>query len=183
MITLPTRLDLFKRLPPGTTGAEIGVLRGDFAAEILATGVAHLYLVDPWQAQDSSIYDDICNAMDHEANYQHVLSRFTREISLGRVRIIRELSAVANALWKGPKLDWVYIDANHGFMHALSDLMNWSGLLKEDGVLMGHDYIEERTHNFGVIEAVRTFCALQGWEIEALTQDAWPSYCLRRKAA
>ena len=173
-----TRLDLIKRLPPNSSVAEIGVLFGDFSAEILTTSVARLYLVDPWIAAPD--YTDTWKDFPLDQAYRKVRARFNREIVSGRVKLIRLPSANAAVNADIPPLDAVFIDADHTYLHVLQDLMLWEKRLKPGGVLMGHDYLEHA--DWGVIRACETFCHSSAWELDCVTHEKdWPSFCLRRR--
>ena len=176
---LPCRLDLIKRLPPGSDIAEVGVLWGDFSKEILTTPVAHLYLVDPWRKLPG--YTDTWNDFPLEACLARVHRDLAPQLASGRVEIHRGTSADIAAYDKTiPPLDAVFIDGNHLKEFVLEDLLLWEKRLKPTGILMGHDYI--RHTDFGVIEACETFCKERPWEIEFLTKETdWPSYQLKRR--
>lgn len=187
MNTLPTRNDLISLLAPGSVGAEIGVLNGDFSAELLKSNPSRLYLVDAWQHVTSGPYaKDPANVEQpgQDERYRNVVSRFKDD---ARVRILRERSAFAAGLLLElyrAEFDWVYIDADHSYSRVLTDLALWSLLIKPGGIIMGHDYIDNektREMEFGVVEAVGHFCQVMGWRLDLLTQDEWPSYVLRRK--
>jgi hypothetical protein len=178
MNTLPTRIDLIKRLPPGTVGAEIGVYRGDFSKEILTTPVRLLYLVDPWAKQPGDVYFDPMNDEDQEHNFQVTLSNVREGIESDRVQIIRDFSVNAARSPLIQPLDWVFLDGNHQYAYVLEDLIAWSAKLKPTGVILGHDYIDHEPLKFGIKKAVGDFCQSMGWRIDCLTEDS--SYRLVR---
>ena len=51
-----------------------------------------------------------------------------------------------------PKVDFIYIDANHEYEYVLSDINNSKELIKDGGYIGGHDYTNQTP---GVINAVR----------------------------
>jgi len=182
---VPTRLDLFRELPAGTTGVEVGVLRGDFSAEILTTGVEKLYLVDCWESQTGAYELDVANAEDHEANERRVRDRFKDD---PRVEILKGFSLDVYAAFKSaapnyPDFAFAYIDAAHDCDSAYRDLRAWAELLYDDGVLFVHDFTvrpEAIRQGFGVVKAVYDFCEYNSWEITAITEDEWPTVKLER---
>jgi len=174
---------MFKALPVGSIGIEVGVWRGWNAIEILnKTHVGKLFLCDAWKRQVWSEHEQQSDEQ-HEKDLAECKNNIRGHLAGGRVQIVRGTSAeVALNDRTIPPLDFVYIDAAHEYRFVMEDLINWSKRLKPGGVLMGHDY----THNadskkwgFGVIEAVDDFCAKYGWEIVALTQEDFASYMLQ----
>jgi len=183
--TVPTRLDMIKSLPPNTEGVEIGVMQGGFSNEILSTPVRTLHLVDSWQHVPGHPDNAISMSQGgHETNERIVRNRFAKEISTGRVIIHRMFSGEAARLFKPGSLDWIFIDADHTYDAVLGDLAAWHETIKPGGVIMGHDYMDWGVAidlKFGVIPAVKKFCAEHGWKITHLTsKDEWPSYRLER---
>ena len=54
--------------------------------------------------------------------------------------------------FKDESLDFVYIDANHGYESTKEDIREWSKKVKKGGIVSGHDYVKK--NGYGVIEAV-----------------------------
>lgn len=182
MKKIPTRIDLIKQLPPGSIGAEIGVQKGYFSIEILnEANVGKLFLVDAWKRQGESYADDL-TVGDQDDNLRQTMHHIAGHIPGGRVEIVQAMSVDAATNWKGPMLDWVYIDADHSYGACYSDLVAWARLIKTGGAIFGHDYAEGgHGIQYGVIPAVRDFCEKYGWEIAALTDEPVPSFALRRR--
>jgi hypothetical protein len=183
--TVPTRLDLIKMLPLGTEGAEIGVMQGGFANEILTTPVRKLHLIDAWQHVPGHPDNAISMSQGgHNCNETTVITRFAKQIEQRRVVVHRMFSVEAARHFHPHSLDWIFIDADHTYQAVLDDLRTWSSKIKPGGVIMGHDYMDWGAAielKFGVIPAVNKFCAENGWKITHLTsKDEWPSYRLER---
>jgi hypothetical protein len=110
------RRELLEGLPPGTTGVEVGVWKGDFSAQILKIAKpAVLHLVDPWQFQPEFSKSwfgggEARSQADMDAIHQSVADRFAAQIAEGRVVLHRAPSAAAAADFAPASLDWVYID-------------------------------------------------------------------------
>lgn len=175
MKTFPTRLDMIKALPPKAVMAEVGVWRGYFSIEILNhANVGKLYLIDSWENFDA----------DHnEESFKECLHTLRGHLPGGRVEVIRNRSLDAVKDFKEASLDAVYIDASHDYKDVLDDLRAWRRIIKPGGVILGHDYTRNemaRRLHFGVIEAVETFCAESDWHLEALTDEDFASFCLKR---
>jgi hypothetical protein len=124
MLDLLDRNTLIGSLPHGGIGAEIGVDVGLFSEVILERNQPReLWLVDCWHHQDSETYgSDPANAIEQaqEGKYQEVLRRFSDRPN---VRILREWSVAAAAMFDDEFFDWVYIDANH--LQVDRDLPAW----------------------------------------------------------
>ena len=148
--------DFLEAMPHNVVAAEVGVQRGGFAAFMLrVASPKKLYLIDCWEHQNPSVYDDPeANVENWEQNryYQETRNRF---IGDRRVVIMKNYSQDAAAKFADESLDWVYIDANHGYQSAKEDLALWWPKVKKGGFLSGHDYIVRES--FGVVQAVNEF--------------------------
>ena len=123
--------DVYKRLGY-KVGAEIGTRKGFYAMVMCKWHPdMFLYCVDPWlaynyvkqQTQDI-IYEE---AKKNLADYN--------------VKIIRKASMDALADFKDDSLDFVFIDGNHTFDHAVMDIICWSKKVKHGGIVGVHDYM------------------------------------------
>lgn len=140
-------------------GAEIGVERGYFSERICkqSPGVV-LFCVDPWEA-----YSDY---RDHER--QSKLNLFYRKAKW-RLRhydchFIKKFSSEAVKEFEDNTLDFVYIDANHGYNYVMQDIELWIKKVKPGGIVAGHDFIDrpERGKTYKVKEAVLDFVEKNG---------------------
>lgn len=185
MQKFPTRLDLFKSLPAGSIGCEVGVWKGYNAIDILNnTSVGKLFLCDAWRRQVWSKHEQQSDAQ-HEKDLAECRHHIRGHLPSGRAVIVRGTSAEVALNDKTiPPLDWVYVDACHEYEFVLEDLRNWSRRLKPSGVIMGHDFTDTHPNaikwGFGVVKAVNDFCEKEGWELVAVTQEDFPSYMLQR---
>ena len=159
---LPNRAALLAALPTRGTAAELGVDRGDFSAEILATVRPHvLHLVDLW---GSSRYG--------EAERARVAARFAAEGA--RVVVHRTDSVAAAGAFSGGSLDFVYVDTAHDYATTVAELRAYAPKVAPGGVLAGHDYSMgnwRQRYRYGVMEAVQVFCVEAGWGIRYLTAE------------
>lgn len=179
-------MDLIRSLPRATLGAEIGVWEGGFSAEILTTPVAQLYLIDAWDHQPQSVDTALhLNQDGHNRNERVVRERFKSEIDSSRVVVIKGYSAQVAKQFDDGFFDWIFLDADHSYEAVKADLLAWENKIKPGGVILGHDYLNNKQANdlkFGVIPAVHEFCDTRGWKLTHLTRDDyWPSYRLERK--
>lgn len=150
---------LLDMLPKHSTGAEIGVWRGEFSDQILATVEPKLlYLIDPWKVagggKASALYG--CNRQTQEsmdATYEAVRERFASQ----PVAILRAPSGVALDGIPDGSLDWVYIDGDHTLEGVTTDL--WLALKKVrvGGIIAGDDYGIAGWWDHGVTHALHRF--------------------------
>lgn len=125
-------------------GIEIGIDRGEHSKDILKRlNIKKLYLIDP--------YDDFDNYPGTESAEKKCHKRL--EKYQDKIIFIRKLSDDAIEDIK-EKVDFVYIDGSHTHQQTLKDIKNYSKLLKEDGLIGGHDICGHR----GVTEAVIQYC-------------------------
>jgi hypothetical protein len=77
--------------------------------------------------------------------------------------------------------DWIYLDADHSYDSVKRDLEAFWPKIKEDGLLLGHDYMWHALVPFGVVTAVNEFVERHGLTFVGLnTNDMFPSYVLSR---
>lgn len=120
------RRAVLDRLRPGGEGCEIGVLEGDFSAEILKrVRPRRLHLVDPWRSShDPELAGALYAAgrLDMDAVHARLLDRFAAEIAAGVVHPIRGTVAEAEAAIPDASLDFAYVDGDHREPAVLADL-------------------------------------------------------------
>jgi len=116
-------------------GAEIGVYKGEFTKKLCKAGL-EMYAVDPWmgfagqgrtqqvQSTQDGYYEDAKKALT----------------PFEKCTIIRKTSMEALTCFKDRSLDFVYIDGDHNFRHAASDIYEWAKKVKIGGIVAGHDY-------------------------------------------
>lgn len=118
-------------------GCEIGTQYGINAYRILTQlNVKRLYLIDPYE--DDSVTEEIAHSL---------LNQFFVDNKIVWIKK-RSADAVDNIK---EKLDFVYIDGNHKYGFVYKDISLYSNLLKENGLLAGHDF---KASEPGVIQAV-----------------------------
>ena len=130
-------------------GVEIGVKKGSFSHQILQRSNIHLTCVDPWMA-----YGGITQETQ-DRNFGLTQERLKSYAEVGRLNILRKTSMDAVNEFADGSLDFVYIDGNHSFEHAVMDIIHWHKKLRPGGIMAVHDYCAMRQG--GVIEAVNSF--------------------------
>jgi hypothetical protein len=163
-VRLPAREQLLAMFPKGSVGAEIGVWRGRFSADILAVvRPKTLHLIDPWEFmadKGDSIYGGMIaeQQADMDAIYNAVMQRFARQVSAGTVVVHRALSAAAATKIDDGSLDWIYIDGDHSYEGTRTDLESFAPKMRAGGLITGDDY-RRSGMAAGVRKAVDEFIA------------------------
>lgn len=124
-------------------GAEVGVFDGHNARMIFRTmpGV-HLFMVDPWEnySLGSRDYGNIIHRAEE---------RCRRRVRKHNATIMKMLSeeAAMSGLIPDNSLDFVYIDGDHSYDHAMLDMILWFRKVRKGGVIAGHDYFYSERQN------------------------------------
>jgi hypothetical protein len=127
-----------------TSGAELGVQRGNNLAQVLQ-GVPELKMVgvDTWlEKQDRFTY---CNDPSLDINNFEVwhtfedAERVCRPYS-DRVRLVRESTTKAVSQFKDGEFDFIFIDASHQYEDVKRDIIDWSPKVRIGGYIVGHDF-------------------------------------------
>tara|TARA_R110000824_G_scaffold41348_1_gene123062 strand:- start:54 stop:1037 length:984 start_codon:yes stop_codon:yes gene_type:complete len=138
--------DFFDTIRPNSIIAEIGVLDGEHAAEILQyCKPKELWLIDPWENYDTY--------QRYRGNYEKVKKLFANNES---VKIIKNYSVEASKLFEDHYFDVVYIDGNHSYDYVKADIAHWLPKVKKDGFICGDDFNLQASWP-GVYRAVAEF--------------------------
>lgn len=130
-------LDLIADLPSGLVMAEIGCYIGDSALLFMESGkVKTFYAIDTWRPER------FANAE------KEFIRRTSKYDNLFRLKMT--INEAANQL---PKLDFIYIDADHSYLAVKNDISCSLPILKENGIIAGHDYSSPR-YSTMVVRAV-----------------------------
>ncbi|MDX9873854.1 MAG: class I SAM-dependent methyltransferase [Spongiibacteraceae bacterium] len=167
---------LLDLIPADSVGAEIGVHKGDFSAELLAhVRPRELHLIDPWQHETSNIYRDAwyggkasAGQLEMDERYQQTCDRFEEEMDDGRVIVHRGYSDEVLAGFSDDYFDWVYIDGNHLYEFVRQDLLLSLQKVRPGGMITGDDYTEGGWWEGGVKLAVDEFVREAPVELMAL---------------
>lgn len=171
MIQITNRIEFLQQLknhlPDKCRAVEIGVLYGAFAQDIYdAFNPSELWLIDPWQVNDTKYGLGLSTAYSTDADYNQVLDRFKHQIEAKRVIIDARYSYDAVDDYPDGYFDFIYIDGSHLYEDVKIDLNDWLPKVNKGGYLCGHDYINEP--QFGVIQAVDEFIAINNLSIQIL---------------
>lgn len=127
-----------------TVGAEIGVEKGLNMKQLVKRNPnLKMYAIDPYVKYDgyNSWTEEIFTG-----NYQIAHERLDR---YPNIEFIRKFSMDALADFEDESLDFVYIDANHGYKFVLEDIIGWEKKVKHGGIISGHDYVKARRSKSG----------------------------------
>jgi hypothetical protein len=143
-------------------GIEIGVYRGHNALNIFQNlDIKKLILIDPyimhgdddgWIADESTLYDCVIRLKRH----------------MDKVIWIRRFSKDAREILN-EKVDFVYIDGNHAYEYVKNDIRMYFSIVKDGGIIGGHDYISCS----GVADAVTEFCRKNKYTLHIKRPDWW----------
>lgn len=133
---------LFKELG-FNTGVEIGVQEGIYSEMLLqANSELKLHGVDPWTFYDSAGFFRRQRHLNR--HYNAAVKRLT---PYENYTFVKKLSMDAVKDFEDDSLDFVYIDANHEYLHVVQDIFEWSKKVKKGGVISGHDYYRSLDKN------------------------------------
>lgn len=138
-------------------GAEVGVAGGRFTKLICTYNPNFkMYAIDPWENYPGYKYNV---AQTMEELYLEARSR----LAPFKVMFVRDYSMNAVKMFADESLDFVFIDANHDYKHALEDIRKWSKKVRKGGIVSGHDYItaERKDISYGVKKAVDKYVSEQ----------------------
>jgi hypothetical protein len=150
---------LFEYISHASVGAEIGVWKGDFSAQILwAVRPRKLHLIDPWEFiadMPRAKYGGGVAATqdDMDRIYTAVRSRLRKYPIVWH----RMTSTEAASRIKDGSLDWAYIDGNHSYEYVAQDLQDYWKKIRSGGLLVGDDYNDSHWWGDGVVRAVNEF--------------------------
>ncbi|MBC9914698.1 class I SAM-dependent methyltransferase [Chitinophaga varians] len=167
------REEMLHCMPSNAVVAEIGVLHGDFASEILQRSHPEkLFLIDSWEREFSRLKNEVAQ-------------RFKTEIGAGVVEIVQSNSIKALNSFPDHFFDWVYLDSDHSYPYTLEELKVLDRKIKPSGIICGDDYtmgVWYIWNSFGVIQSVNEFCISHDYELVyfALAPGMFNSFAIRK---
>ena len=129
--------------------AEIGAWKGRTSVAIATNTDGELNTVDTWNGSDEA--EHINELRQHGENWLY--DEFMKNVDGLNVipHRMTSLEAAEKFSKEGKVFDMIFIDASHDYENVKADILAWMPLLKEDGILCGHDYNQGWP---GVIKAV-----------------------------
>jgi len=149
------------------TGIEIGVAYGGHSKYILDnTKIECLTGIDPYRH-----YPNGMGGLESDEDYEELYEFAKQRLNSPRYRLIRQTSESAYEMLKkeGKKYDFVFIDGQHTYNSVYDEITKYFNLLKEDGLMSGHDYklFPE------VTKAVDDYALANGYGVKELKGYAW----------
>ena len=141
--------------------AEIGVFKAKLTLKILKSEaskfIANYWAIDPWKLypEFSDAYEKKWWPQERWDKLHDNLCRFYPWFP--SLRVMRMTSLEAAIIFKKAdyKFDLVFIDDDHAYEAVKDGIEAWYPLVKEGGLLCGHDYnYKVSLHREGVIRAV-----------------------------
>lgn len=158
----------WQRIPKNSVGVELGVWKGNSSVLFLKRA-KHLHLVDSYSpAPFQKSYDDQYlkkwynkysqlvggnTEADFKNYYNNLYEKVKKRFSNKPVTLHRKTTEDFFQTFN-EKVDWIYVDADHGFEGCLQDLRNSIKIVKKGGYIFGDDYSDAKP---GVKKAVDTF--------------------------
>jgi predicted O-methyltransferase YrrM len=139
------------------TGAEIGVYMARYS-EILFQNIPSLklYCVDSWE---------------NIPHHTHIADAGKAKLANYNSVVIHKTSMEAIREFDDESLDFVYIDANHGYLSVRDDITAWAKKVRKGGIVAGDDYYLMRSGNDGVIKAVDEYVKIHGYNLNITDWD------------
>lgn len=178
---IDTRELMYDTIPEGGVGAELGVCRGTNAVQLLFRAKPSvLFLVDKWEEAEYLRKPHEVSDLWYDDHYESVASIFDEEIKEGKVVIHKQHSSSFLASLPDNSLDWVYIDSNHHYQCVSREIDLSVKKVRAGGLIMGHDYMTNpKVWGTSVIRAVNERIRNGDIQMEAITNEKWPSYMTR----
>lgn len=120
--------------------AEVGVWRGEFAAELLAacSTIATYYMIDPWRHLDD--WNKPANVASQAFEAIHLEAMARTDFASARRRVLRGTTLeVVDAIEDGA-LDFAYIDGDHTLKGISTDLISLMPKIRAGGFIGGDDF-------------------------------------------
>lgn len=147
-------------------GAEVGVAQG-YYSEVLCqeNSDLKLYCIDYWEYYKE--YIDYRKKSTFNNLYEEAVTRLKPYDCI----LIKKRSMDAVKDFKDESLDFVYIDAHHGYEYIKEDIEEWSKKVKKKGIVSGHDYYKMPSGNVGVIKAVDEYVKKNNYKLIVMPWD------------
>jgi hypothetical protein len=125
------------------SGVELGVLKGEFSEQVLHgwPSCEKYVLVDAWRPLENYVDSSNFPVEIQEDNFMKTMKRMEKWKS--KIEVCRNLTTNCAKKYNKEKFDFVYVDARHDSKGVTQDLEDWWPLVKEGGVMAGHDFVTQ----------------------------------------
>jgi len=127
--------------------AEIGVWKSHTVQKIFKSEsgkiIKEYWGVDWWLRPTDPIYGHYCTRTQESWDQLH-LKACKLMYYFPQLRILRMASLEAVQIFPEKYFDLVFIDADHFYEPLKQDIKNWLPLVREEGIISGHDYGSRR---------------------------------------
>jgi predicted O-methyltransferase YrrM len=153
--------------------AEVGVWKAAFSLYILENcpHVEKVYSIDPYKVWSKQAYQDDKNKTS-QGKFDSIYRRVIKKLSVygDRSEFIRDTSVSASKLIENESLDFVWIDANHGYEFVRDDIHAWRKKVRRGGIISGDDYNLDFP---GTIQAVDEYCYTRRIVFSVIPGGVW----------
>jgi predicted O-methyltransferase YrrM len=147
---------------------EIGTWLGGTAIAMAdALQGSNVHCVDTWEGSPTDCTGECAKrAGGAEAVYAEFLNRIGERLNESIFPWQMDSKSASEMHWD--KFDVIFIDAEHTYDAVKADILNWWEHLRDDGIMVGHDY--ETKNLMGVTQAVRELFGSRvetfGWDVQ-----------------
>lgn len=174
------RNKLLNVLPKNGITAELGVGKGEFSKLILEITLPKLhYCVDLWGPIATNVQGTYYTDQETwEKRFQEIKKEFKNF----NVQFIRDMTYNLPKYCEPKSFDWVYVDGDHTYNGCMKDLQAVKDLVKDDGMILGHDYriAWDQRPDWGVVESVNDFVEENNFILSVLTDEKYPTYVITK---
>lgn len=176
------REKLLELMPKNSTCAELGVGKGKFSKHILEIVKPNLhYCVDLWGPIATNVQGTYYTDQETwDQRFQEIQDEFKDY----NVKFVRDMTYNLPNYCKPKTFDWVYVDGDHTYDGCMKDLQAVKDLVKDDGMILGHDYRPawRKRPDWGVVESVNDFVTENNYYLTVVTEERFPSYLITKTA-
>jgi hypothetical protein len=176
------REQLLELMPKSSTCAELGVGKGKFSTNIIGIVNPELhYCVDLWGPIATNVQGTYYTDQETwDQRFQEIQDQFKHY----NVKFVRDMTYNLPNYCAEKTLDWVYVDGDHTYEGCMKDLQAIKPLVKDDGMILGHDYRPawRKRPDWGVVESVNEFVEENNYYLTVVTQETFPSYLITKTA-
>jgi len=154
-----------------TSLVEVGVADGrtsKFILDNIKDPGFKIYCVDPYEVYEGYEGSHHGSPQDLQDAYEYANKNV---FSKDRCKFYKLCSGEAVKFFDAGSIDLVFIDGNHYYEWVKEDIEYWYPIVREGGILSGHDYVKK--YGWGVKRAVDEFVEKYGLELLKAKDNVW----------